>query len=213
VQTIIFDWSPTLRQSHKEWDALNETESRHTLLIARGLVLAVGALAVLIAYMSFGIMSFWVGMYSLMLSFFPAIFLSLRSQGGSHQRSELQVALSIVSGATAALIAAILGTFVFPSYSLLTALPPFVAVGISFIVMLPRPGDKQAARMAVVILIATAGLGYILSTRPSHGELAHDEEATKSQSCPTVVPLASTNTPTAPVDHSHGDDSVGRSSH
>jgi Na+/proline symporter len=140
VQTVVFDWLPSFRKSHKEWSELEPEESRRTLFLARWLVVAVGALAVAIAYLSFGIMSFWVGMYSLMLSFFPAIFLHLR---GNFQRSAFQAALSIISGATAALAAAIIGTFVFPEYSLLTSLPPFLAVGVSLAVLLPRAGREK----------------------------------------------------------------------
>jgi Na+/proline symporter len=179
VQTVVFDWLPSFRKAHTEWDELDEKESGRTLTVARFLVLAVGGLAVTIAYMSFGIMSFWVGMYSLMLSFFPAIFLSLCSKEGSHQRSEFQVALSIVSGAAAALIVAVLGTFIFPNYPLLTALPPFLAVGIAFLVILPKPGDRQGVRMSIVILLATGALGYILATRPTHSEDSLDTSAPK----------------------------------
>jgi Na+/proline symporter len=135
VQTIIFDWLPSFRREHKEWHELNADEDHNTLLWARFLVIAVGAAAVAIAYTSFQIMSFWVGMYSLMLSFFPAIFLSFWNHHAS--RSAFQVAFSIVSGATSALIVAIMGTFFFQEYALLTALPPFLAVGVASIAMLP----------------------------------------------------------------------------
>jgi Na+/pantothenate symporter len=144
VQTIIFDWLPSFRANHKESHELDAEEAGRTLLWARLLIIVVGGLAVAIAYMSFGIMSFWVGMYSLMLSFFPAIFLSLRKRELSLERSAFQVAASIVSGASAALAAAVIGTFVFTDYPLLTALPPFLAVGVSFIVMLPaRRGEEK----------------------------------------------------------------------
>ena len=143
VQTIIFDWIPSFRRDHKSIDELNEKEAKRTLLFSRLLVLLVGALAVSIAYMSFGIMSFWVGMYSLMLSFFPAIFFSLRSDGKGMIRSASQVALSIVSGAFVALCAAVIGTFFLPNYSLLGVLPPFLAVGVSFCVLLPRGGTMS----------------------------------------------------------------------
>lgn len=138
VQTIVFDWLPSFRTKHEEWHELDAHAARRTLSWARLLVIIVGGLAVAIAYMSFGIMSFWVGMYSLMLSFFPAIFLSLRAGSRKLDRPSFQVALSIVSGASAALAAAILGTFVFANYPTLTALPPFLAVGVSFLVILPR---------------------------------------------------------------------------
>ena len=197
VQTIIFDWLPSFREEHKEWDELNEAEAQQTLLLGRILILVVGACAVMIAYMSFGIMSFWVGMYSLMLSFFPAIFLSLRSRDGSHRRSEFQVALSIISGATAALVVAILGTFVFPNYPLLTALPPFLAVGVAFVVIFPNPGDRAARAMAMVILLATAGLAYIFATHPRHLHALGEDDPKKAQSCPDPAPVfsASMGTP------------------
>jgi hypothetical protein len=140
VQTVIFDWLPSFTKDHRNWDQIDEVESRRWLRWSRLLVVLVGAVAVGIAYMSFGIMNFWVGMYSMMLSFFPAIFLSI--QGGETFRSAhsaFQVALSIISGATVALVVAVLGTFVFPATPIYTALPPFLALGVSFIVLIPNP--------------------------------------------------------------------------
>ena len=137
VQTIVFDWLPSFRRDTKEWDQLDESGARSTLRLSRVLVVVVGALAVSIAYMSFGIMSFWVGMYSLMLSFFPAIFLALRRKPTRMLVSGSRVATSIVVGASASLTAAVLGTFVFPSYSFLTALPPVLAIVVSYCVLLP----------------------------------------------------------------------------
>lgn len=144
VQTIIFDWLPSFRREHSEWHQLNARDSRVLLLWARLLVVVVGGLAVAIAYTSFGIMSFWVGMYSLMLSFFPAIFLHLRQGRGGRQRPAIQAALSIVCGAGAALVSAVLGTFVFTANPLLIALPPFLAAGVAFIVLLPLKEGKTA---------------------------------------------------------------------
>lgn len=137
VQTIIFDWWPVVCGTHKEWNELDSSESRRLLLWSRLLVLIVGSIAVGIAYASFSIMSFWVGMYSLMLSFFPAIIFSV--YGGKNFQDKhhpSQVIFSIVSGTACALASAILGTFVFPDYQIFTDLPPFLAAGVSAIVLL-----------------------------------------------------------------------------
>ena len=163
VQTIIFDWLPSYRREHKQVDQLSAEESQKTLLLARLLVLVVGALAVGIAYTSFGIMSFWVGMYSLMLSFFPAIFLSLvGKEAGLHSRPMSQVAVSIVSGAFAALFTAVLGTFFLTQYPLLVALPPFLAAGVAFIVLLP--GQPKKLKIYVFVLFFSFGLVLMLLT-------------------------------------------------
>src|SRR5262249_11110204 len=106
VQTVIFDWLPSFRKNHHYTHELTPDEARKTLLFARLLVLVIGALAVGIAYASFGILSFWVGMYSLMLSFFPAIFLSLLNTQANPGRPAAQVAVSIVTGAFIALVTA-----------------------------------------------------------------------------------------------------------
>jgi hypothetical protein len=163
VQTIIFDWLPSYRKEHKQADELSPEESQKTLLLSRLLVLALGALAVGIAYTSFEIMHFWVGMYSLMLSFFPAIFLSLVSKEvGQHSRPTLQVAVSIVSGAFAALLTAVLGTFFLTQYPLLVALPPFLAAGVAFIVLLP--GQPKKLKIYVFVLFFTLALVLMLLT-------------------------------------------------
>ncbi len=163
VQTVIFDWLPNFREDHKQVKELNQKQSQQTLLGARGLVLVIGAVAVGVAYASFQIMSFWVGMYSLMLSFFPAIFLSLLDRDQSKQRSARQVSASVLSGALLALIFAWLGNFVFPDVKILTALPPFLAAGVAFIILLPAKG--QRVKVYISVLMFTVGLGAILSTR------------------------------------------------
>jgi Na+/proline symporter len=161
VQTIIFDWLPSFRKEHKQVDQLSAEESRNTLRLARLLVLIVGALAVGIAYTSFGIMSFWVGMYSLMLSFFPAIFLSLVSEESDETRPPAsQVAASIVCGAFAALFTAVLGTFFLTQYPLLVALPPFLAAGIAFMVLLP--GRPKKVKICFFVAVFTLGLVLML---------------------------------------------------
>jgi Na+/proline symporter len=138
VQTIIFDWLPSFTKGHQEWNEIDAGEARRWLTWSRSLVVLVGGAAVLIAYTSFNIMSFWVGMYSLMLAFFPAIIFSIYAGPGFRsRRTAFQVALSIVGGAVCALGIAIVGTFVIPSYAFLTALPPFVAIGVSSVLLLP----------------------------------------------------------------------------
>jgi hypothetical protein len=180
VQTIVFDWLPSIRKDQKQTHELNDEQSRSTLNLARLLVLVVGALAVGIAYTSFQVMSFWVGMYSLMLSFFPAIFLSLFDPVHSKRRSARQVAVSIVSGALSALVVAILGTFFFRNAPILVALPPFIAAGTAFVVLLPEKG--QRLKVYVFVLLFTAGLGGILATRSSAGP-----EGNKSGDCKTCL--------------------------
>jgi hypothetical protein len=147
--------------------------------------LVVGALAVGIAYTSFQIMSFWVGMYSLMLSFFPAIFLSLFDPEHSKRRSAPQVAVSIVSGALIALLVAILGTFFFPNTPVLVALPPFLAAGTAFIVLLPEKG--QRLKVYVLVLLFTAGLAGILATN-STASAGIEENKSDCKPCSTSTP-------------------------
>jgi len=138
VQTVVCDWFPSFTKSKREWNQLDDSTASVWLVWARVLVLLVGVAAVLVAFLSFGVMSFWVGMYSLMLSFFPAVF--LRVARPSFSRPHGQVSASILLGASFALAAAILGTFVFPTQAYLTILPPFLAVAVSALVLLPNLG-------------------------------------------------------------------------
>jgi len=158
VQTVICDWMPTLTSAKKEWNQLDDVAAHNWLIIARVLVVAVGAAAVGFAYMSFGILSFWVGMYSLMLSFFPAVF--LRVVHSDFARSSTQIAVSIVSGASCALIAAILGTFVLPTVWWLNDLPPILAVGVAMLVLAP-PRIKTFH----LFLLLVGGLGIFFMWR------------------------------------------------
>jgi len=182
VQTIIFDWVPSFRKDHLQVDQLSAEDARKTLSLARFLVLVIGALAVGIAYTSFEIMNFWVGMYSLMLSFFPAIFLSLFSKEANQQRPASRVAFSIVSGALVALVAAILGTFFLTHYPVLVALPPFLAVGTAFIVLIPE--QRQRPKIYVVVLLATIGFFIMLATWPRR-QVGSGENTSKCQPCQT----------------------------
>ncbi len=160
VQTIIFDWLPSHRRDHLQVSELSPEQSKTTLFLARILVLIIGAIAVGIAYTSFGIMSFWVGMYSLMLAFFPAIFFSLLGM----KRRAPQVALSIVSAASVALLTAVLGTFFLTQHPVLVALPPFLAVGVAFLVMIPK--ERATLKIYIVGLLFTLGLLVMLLTIP-----------------------------------------------
>lgn len=191
VQTVIFDWLPSFRKTHVESDQLPDNEAKRILLWSRVLVLLVGGVAVTIAYLSFQIMSFWVGMYSLMLSFFPAIFISLWKGEPNRRRSAGQVAVSIVSGAVAALIVAIVGTFFLTAYPLLTVLPPFMAVGVASLVMVAKTdqeskdGETQTKRREgvkalIIILVATVGLFTIFLWRSSTSD-GHEHKSVQAE--------------------------------
>lgn len=172
VQTIIFDWFPSFTPDHKECTEIDEQRSTQWLAWSRVLVLVVGAAAVGIAYMSFGIMSFWVGMYSLMLAFFPAIFFSIHfGKAFQEQQSAARVALSIVLGAASALVAAILGTFVYPDSPLLGQLPPFIAVGVSAFVLLLF-SHKSALKHWFILFLALSGVFYMFKPTPKPSQAA-----------------------------------------
>jgi Na+/proline symporter len=163
VQTIIFDWLPSFTADHKECTELDEMKSRQWLTLARILILVVGAVAVGIAYTQFGIMSFWVGMYSVMLAFFPAIFFSIHfGRAFEEQQSATRVAVSIVLGAASALICAILGTFVYPDSQILGQLPPLLAVGVSAFVLL-LSSHKSALKNWFILFLALGGAFYLFS--------------------------------------------------
>lgn len=144
VQTLVYDWRLTFSGRTKELNELNESEVERLLMLSRLLVVGCGGAAIAIALTPFGIMEFWVSMYSLMLSFFPAIILSiLRGKQFCENRTAQQVSASIVLGSLSALICAILGTYLLNN-STLTSASAFLAVVISSLVLWPATVGRSS---------------------------------------------------------------------
>lgn len=132
VQTVVCDWAGF--KANGPGENSSKLFGLSALLLSRLLVVVCGVFAVTIAFWSFDLMSFWVGMYSLMLSFFPPIFFALRGKVNLHPSAGF-VGAAIFLGSAAALTLSILGTFFMPN-SLLSPIAPFAALGVSFVVMI-----------------------------------------------------------------------------
>jgi Na+/proline symporter len=140
VQTVVFDWWGKRPQT----DASEASAAgRHTLLASRGLIIICGIGALTIAYAQFDLLNFWVGMYALMLSFFPPIWQSLNHRGGQISTPGA-VAAAIIFGSGFSLVISLLGTFVLTESRLATLAAP-VAVGASWLIL--KIGPKREGRV------------------------------------------------------------------
>jgi Na+/proline symporter len=139
VQTIVFDWLGY--RSKVGVEGVGRVTEARALLISRALIIVCGGLAVLFAFAEFDLLSFWVGMYSLMLAFFPPIWSSLHRREGSPRPTPGTVAAAILLGAASALGLSIIGTFVMPA-TILAALAAPAAVIISAAILIGGPKTR-----------------------------------------------------------------------
>jgi Na+/proline symporter len=136
VQTVVFDWTQLVsRATAMESDDVSGAKWK--LPAARVLTLLLGGVAVAIAFLPFDLLSFWVGMYSLMLSFFPAIYLAIRPAADEPSRPAYRVAASIILGSISALTVAVWGTFVAKDGNV-AAIAPFAALAVSGLIIFPK---------------------------------------------------------------------------
>jgi Na+/proline symporter len=130
VQTVVFDWFGVKPNTIGKEGGFSGTGA---LILSRSLILFCGLLAVAIAFMSFDLLSFWVSMYSLMLSFFPPIAIALTTP--SKRRPNAWVTgFAIGLGSLSALGFAVYGTFIRPDTTV-SSVAPFFAILVSAAVM------------------------------------------------------------------------------
>ncbi|GEM_PF-1445840 len=135
AQTIIFDWRPVLFPNAKPIAQIENTEEARILLISRVVITAICVLSILVAFWKFDFLSFWVGMYSLMIPFFPAVYIALVNDANRHLYTARLIGLSIFLGSTSALVTALYGTF-YNKDDTIAALAVVVGLGISGSVIL-----------------------------------------------------------------------------
>jgi Na+/proline symporter len=132
VQTVVFDWMgyrPSVIDG-----AEAERRDRRGMRWSRFFILAFGTLSATIAFLTFDMMSFWVGMYSLMLAFFPPIFFALYNPERCRKVEPWIIGLAILFGSGCALMIGVFSTFVYPS-ALGSALATLASVGGSALVV------------------------------------------------------------------------------
>jgi Na+/proline symporter len=138
VQTVVFDW---LGKRPRGVAVGGISPDRLLLRLSRGLIVVLGLVAVAVSFVSFNLMSFWVGMYALMLSFFPPIWLAMN---GSGKRLPAQgtVVSAILVGSGVSLALSVTGTFIVLS-PLLSSLSAPAAVLLSGGVLVLGPRAPQ----------------------------------------------------------------------
>lgn len=134
VQTLMYDIYGTsiIKGLTDKLDKLDNYQKYRFVNISKLAIVVIGISSIIIAFFSFGIMNFWTTMYSIMLAFFPAVYISIN--GNSSKYSYNSAFYSIVIGSGGALIIGITGTF-FMQNSIVTSLAPFFAVFTSFIII------------------------------------------------------------------------------
>lgn len=134
VQTLMYDIYGTVivKNLTKKIDSLDKYQQYRFVNISKHLIIIIGIVAVGFAFLSFGIVSFWTTMYSIMLSFFPAVYISLNGKANKYRFNT--VLTSIIVGSGGALIFGFLGTFIIDN-SYFVSFTPIFAVFSSLIII------------------------------------------------------------------------------
>nr|VFJ63616.1 MAG: Na+/proline symporter [Candidatus Kentron sp. FW] len=143
TQTVMYDIYGSVIQKGlvSRFSSLSQASLSRFVEISRLVVLGLGISAVIFAFTQFNLMSFWVGMYSIMLSFFPAVYVQTLRGRGKQKRNYKRVLYGILGGSFGALAISITGTFVLKS-DLVTYFAPFVALGLSGAFIFPANKEK-----------------------------------------------------------------------
>lgn len=113
VQAFMYDWYGQTRPHLRAVIQGNSTDfdRRRFVNAARFWVGVFGLSAIVLAGVDFPLLAFWVGMYSLMLGFFPAVYLGISYPEYCARRiSAKSAAISIFVGFLCALLCGVLGT-------------------------------------------------------------------------------------------------------
>ena len=100
--------------------------------ISRIFVVIFGFTGVLLAFRQFNLLNFWVGMYSVMLSFFPPVYFVLK--GKANKKSYGSTLIAVLLGSVSAIIIGFLGTFILNSPTV-TSFAPISSILFSYFVM------------------------------------------------------------------------------
>ena len=138
VQTIMYDIYGTavVRGLTNKLDTLDKFQQYRFVNISKILIILLGIAAVIIAFFSFGLMNFWTTMYSIMLSFFPAVYESISGRSQNYRFNS--VFYSIVIGSFGALILGVLGTFILNNPYVVGTAPLFAVLSSTIIMKIFR---------------------------------------------------------------------------
>lgn len=148
VQTLMYDVYGTVivKGLSDNLHKLNPFQQYRFVNIAKIGIILIGFLSVFIAFFKFELMNFWTSMYSIMLSFFPAVYEGIK--GRSNMYTYIGVRNSIICGSSLALICGVTGTFIIDN-SFVVALAPISAVVLAAIIL---KIDKKAEQSKTTVL-------------------------------------------------------------
>ena len=123
VQTIMYDIYGTafIKNLSQKINTLDKFQQYRFVNISKLAIVIIGIASVGVAFLSFGLMNFWTTMYSIMLSFFPAVYFSMNNKSSKYNYNS--VFYSVVIGSGGALILGILGTFIVTESYVLSSSP------------------------------------------------------------------------------------------
>lgn len=135
VQTIMYDiygtkFVPGLTE---KLGTLPDIKKYRFVSYSRILIPIIGVSAVAFAFTQFELLSFWTSMYSIMLAFFPAVYIGIIGKSQQYKYSFTKA--SILIGSLGALSLGIIGVWIFPNPNIVSSAPIF-AVVVSSIIML-----------------------------------------------------------------------------
>lgn len=138
VQTLMYDIYGTVvvKGLSDNLSKLEKYQQYRFVNISKLGIVVVGFLSVMFAFVKFGLMNFWTTMYSIMLSFFPAVYEGIHMRQNKYNYSA--VFYSVLIGSFGALIFGIAGTFLLNNAvlaSVLTAMAPVWALLSSAIIL------------------------------------------------------------------------------
>lgn len=127
VQTLMYDIYGTviIKGLSENLSKLDKYQQYRFVNISKIGIVVVGLLSVIIAFFNFELLYFWTSMYSIMLSFFPALYEGIHSRANKYNYNKVRN--SILIGSVGSLLLGIAGTFFFNS-SLLVASAPVWAL-------------------------------------------------------------------------------------
>jgi Na+/proline symporter len=129
VQTLMYDIYGTaiVKNLSDKINTIDKFQQYRFVNISKLAIVIIGIAAVGVAFLSFGIMNFWTTMYSIMLSFFPAVYFSINNKSKNFNFNF--VFYSVVVGSGGALILGIVGTFIVTE-SLILSLSPSITINL-----------------------------------------------------------------------------------
>lgn len=140
VQTIMYDIYGTkiVPGLTEKLNTLPEIKKFRFVSISRVLIPIIGISAVVFAFTQFELLSFWTSMYSIMLAFFPPVFIGIFKESKDYKFSFVKA--SIIIGSFGALLLGLIGTWLIPNSYVVSSAPIFAVLSSSIVILLGKKG-------------------------------------------------------------------------